>query len=63
MNQLQDFDLKNKKVFIRADLNVPIKSGQITSSTKRIEASLATINYPLSQEGCKSDGDISPWAT
>jgi 3-phosphoglycerate kinase len=29
MNQLQDFDLKNKKVFIRADLNVPIKSGKI----------------------------------
>ena len=38
--------LKNKKVFIRADLNVPIKSGKITSS-QRIEASLATINYCL----------------
>jgi phosphoglycerate kinase len=37
MNQLQDFDLKNKKVFIRADLNVPITSGKITSS-QRIEA-------------------------
>ena len=46
MNQLQDFDLKNKKVFIRADLNVPIKSGKITSS-QRIESSLATINYCL----------------
>lgn len=46
MNQLQDFDLKNKKVFIRADLNVPIKSGQITS-TKRIEASLPTISHCL----------------
>jgi len=46
MNQLQDLDLKNKKVFIRADLNVPIKSGQITS-TKRIEASLPTISHCL----------------
>ena len=51
MNQLQDFDLKNKKVFIRADLNVPIKSGKITSS-QRIEASLATIKYCLN-EGAK----------
>jgi phosphoglycerate kinase len=51
MNQLQDFDLKNKKVFIRADLNVPIKSGKI-SSTKRIEASLPTIIYCLN-EGAK----------
>ena len=48
MNQLQDFDLKNKKVFIRADLNVPIKSGKITSS-QRIEASLATIKYCLNE--------------
>jgi len=46
MNQLQDFDLKNKRVFIRADLNVPIKSGKI-SSTNRIEASLPTIIYCL----------------
>ena len=37
---------KNKKVFIRADLNVPIKSGKITSS-QRIKSSLATINYCL----------------
>jgi len=46
MNQLQDFDLKNKRVFIRADLNVPIKLGKI-SSTNRIEASLPTIMYCL----------------
>lgn len=46
MNQLQDLDLKNKKVFIRADLNVPIKAGKITS-TKRIEASLPTISHCL----------------
>ena len=46
MNQLQDLDLKNKKVFIRADLNVPIEAGKITS-TKRIEASLPTISHCL----------------
>ena len=46
MNRISDFNLKNKKVLIRADLNVPIKSGIITS-TNRIQASLPTILYAL----------------
>ncbi|MBP0132217.1 MAG: phosphoglycerate kinase, partial [Nitrosospira sp.] len=28
---LVDLDLKGKRVFIRADLNVPIKDGKVTS--------------------------------
>ena len=46
--KLTDLNLKNKQVFIRADLNVPIKDGVITSDA-RIIASMATINYCLKQ--------------
>lgn len=45
--KLTDLDLTNKKVFIRADLNVPQdEAGNITEDT-RIRASLATIKYCL----------------
>ncbi len=43
---MQDQDLKNKRVLIRQDLNVPIKDGVI-SSDKRITASLPTIKLAL----------------
>jgi phosphoglycerate kinase len=43
-----DLDLKGKRVFIRADLNVPIKDGKVTSDA-RITASMATINHCLKQ--------------
>lgn len=43
---LSDFDIRDKKVFIRADLNVPVKDGKVTS-TARIVASLPTIEYCL----------------
>ena len=46
MNQITDFIIKDKKVFIRADLNVPMQSG-IISSENRIKASLPTIRYAL----------------
>lgn len=46
--KLVDLDLKNKRVFIRADLNVPIKDGKVTSDA-RITASMATINHCLKQ--------------
>jgi len=39
---INQVDLKNKRVLIRADLNVPIKDGVVTSDA-RIKASLATI--------------------
>ena len=51
MNRISDFDLKDKKVLIRADLNVPIQSGTI-SSENRIQASLPTILYAM-KKGAK----------
>ena len=44
--KMQDQDLKNKRVLIRQDLNVPIKEGKV-SSAKRILASLPTIKIAL----------------
>jgi phosphoglycerate kinase len=44
--KLVDLDLKGKRVFIRADLNVPVKDGKVTSDA-RIAASMATINHCL----------------
>ena len=48
---IRDFDLKNKKVIIRCDLNVPIKDGIISDDT-RIRASIKTIRYVLDNGGC-----------
>ena len=42
--KLTDLDLKGKRVFIRADLNVPVKEGKVTSDA-RITASMSTINH------------------
>ena len=48
-NQLiENFDLKDQKVFIRADLNVPIFQGKVSNSY-RIECALPTIRYALDQ--------------
>lgn len=46
--KLVDLDPKGKRVFIRADLNVPVKDGKVTSDA-RITASMATINHCLKQ--------------
>lgn len=46
--KLVDLDLKGKRVFIRADLNVPVSDGKVTSDA-RITASMATINHCLKQ--------------
>jgi phosphoglycerate kinase len=39
---LQNFDVAGKRVFLRCDLNVPLKNGEITDDG-RIRASLPTI--------------------
>ncbi len=44
--RLTNLDLKGKRVFIRADLNVPVKDGKVTSDA-RITASMPTIEYCL----------------
>ena len=46
MKTIKDFELKNKKVIIRVDFNVPIKNGIITDDN-RIRESLETINYAI----------------
>jgi len=46
--KLVDLDLKGKRVFIRADLNVPVKDGVVTSDA-RITASMTSINHCLKQ--------------
>ncbi len=48
---VKDLIVKDKVVFLRLDLNVPLKDGHITDET-RITASLPTIQY-LMEQGCK----------
>lgn len=47
--KIQDVDIKNKKVLLRCDFNVPIQDGKILDDTK-IMASLNTINYLIKNE-------------
>src|SRR5580700_825628 len=47
---VRDLDLKNKRVFIRVDFNVPLApGGQGITSDKRIKSSRPTIRYALEQ--------------
>ena len=54
--RMTDLDLAGKRVFIRSDLNVPVKSGKVTSDA-RITASMPTIEYAM-KAGAQSDGDL-----
>ncbi len=65
---MTDVDLRGKRVFIRADLNVPIEGGRITDDT-RIRASLPAIRHALDQNaavmvtshlGRPKEGELKP---
>jgi phosphoglycerate kinase len=66
--RMSDVDLRGKRVFIRADLNVPIENGRITDDT-RIRASVPAIEHALSQGaavmvtshlGRPTEGELKP---
>src|SRR3954469_22149187 len=66
--RMSDVDLRGKRVFIRADLNVPIEDGRITDDT-RIRASVPAIRYALEQGaavmvtshlGRPTEGELKP---
>ncbi|MBS6009252.1 MAG: phosphoglycerate kinase [Haemophilus parahaemolyticus] len=49
--KMADLDLSGKRVFIRADLNVPVKEGKVTSDA-RIRATIPTLKLAL-EKGAK----------
>jgi phosphoglycerate kinase len=66
--RMSDVDLRGKRVFIRADLNVPIEDGRITDDT-RIRASVPGIRHALEQGaavmvtshlGRPTEGELKP---
>ncbi len=54
--KLTDLDLAGKRVLIRADLNVPVKDGKVTSDA-RITASMPSIEHCM--KAASESGDMS----
>ena len=46
---VKDIDLKDKKVLVRCDFNVPMDENQNITDNRRIVAALPTIKYLLEQ--------------
>lgn len=46
---VRDMELKDKRVLVRVDYNVPLDRGKVTDAT-RVEASIPTLKYILEQE-------------
>src|SRR5437764_14934925 len=66
--RMSDVDLRGKRVFIRADLNVPLEDGRVTDDT-RIRASVPAIRHALEQGaavmvtshlGRPTEGELKP---
>ena len=51
LRRLTDLNVRNQRVFIRADLNVPMRDGKVTDAT-RIERTADTLRE-LSKKGAK----------
>lgn len=49
MKSIRDIDVKDKKVFLRVDFNVPMKNGKITDNN-RIKTSIPTIKFLLDSD-------------
>lgn len=49
---IEDLPIKSKRVFIRADFNVPLDSNLVITDDRRIRSTLPTINYAI-DEGAK----------
>ncbi|NWF52376.1 MAG: phosphoglycerate kinase [Nitrospirae bacterium] len=48
---IEDFNLKGKRVFIRADFNVPLDDNLMVTDDRRIRSTLPTINYAIDEGG------------
>ncbi len=57
--RLADVDVAGKRVFIRADLNVPLDGQGAISDDTRIRASVPAIRDALSR-GARDDGHLAP---
>jgi len=56
---IDELRLKGKRVFIRADFNVPLDDNLRITDDSRIRSTLATINYAI-DEGCKGHPCLAP---
>lgn len=67
MKSIRDVDVRNKKIFLRVDFNVPIENGRITDNN-RIRNSIPTIKYLIDNEAIiiigthvgRPDGKLNP---
>ena len=52
---VRDIDLKDKKVFVRCDFNVPLDENGVITDNRRIVGALPTIKYLLENSANTTD--------